>query len=139
MESRQQEHPEVLYFLQALNYFRKGESAMKTSTALRAALAFLIFVLGNLQAWDSNVHEAGLWIVLLVSLAIPLYPISLLLDSGPQYALAALVLALVLLLVARALSPLPLPELFLILLPAALGLIFSGLVRQEDSTMGAHR
>lgn len=32
---------------------------MTQSITLRAALAFLIFVLGSLQAWDSNVPEAG--------------------------------------------------------------------------------
>ena len=68
---------------------------MSRNTALRAGMAFLMFVLGSLQAWDSNVHGAGLLIVLLVSLAIPL------------------------------------PGLFLILVPGAMGLIFTGMVKQE--------
>lgn len=104
---------------------------MTRNTALRAVLAFLIFVLGNLQAWDSNVHEAGLLIVLLISLAIPLSPIVLLLDVEQKYMIGALVLSLLLLVLARLLSPIPLPELYIILVPAAMGLIFTGLIEQN--------
>ena len=104
---------------------------MARNTTLRAAIAFLIFVLGNLQAWDSNVHEADLLIVLLVSLAIPLAPIALLIPFEQKYMVGALVLSLILLVLARLLSPVPLPGLFIILVPAALGLIFTGLVKQE--------
>jgi hypothetical protein len=104
---------------------------MSTSSSLRAALAFLIFVLGILQAWDSDVFEAGLLIVFLVSLAIPLAPIALLIPLKQQYMVGALVLALALLIVARLLSPIPLPGLYITLAPAAMGLIFAGLIRQE--------
>jgi hypothetical protein len=104
---------------------------MTRSTVLRAALAFLIFVLGSLQAWDSNVPEAGLLIVLLVSLAIPLTPIALLIPMRQPYMVGALVLAFILLILARLISPIPLPGLFIILVPAAMGLIFAGLVNQE--------
>lgn len=104
---------------------------MTRSTALRAALAFLIFVLGNLQAWDSKVHEAGLLIVLLVSLAIPLLPIALLLSLEQKYMVGSVVLAFILLLSARLISPVPLPGLFIVLVPAVMGLIFTGLIRQE--------
>ena len=104
---------------------------MSRNTALRVLLAFLIFVLGNLQAWDSNVHEAGLLIMLLVSLAIPLPPIALLVPFEQKYMVGALVVSLILLVFARMLSPVPLPGLFLILVPAAMGLIFTGLIRQE--------
>jgi hypothetical protein len=104
---------------------------MTRSTSLRAALAFLIFVLGSLQAWDSNVPEAGLLIVLLVSLAIPLTPIALLLPVKQSFVAAALALAFLLLLMARLISPISLPGLFLVLVPAATGLIFTGLMREE--------
>jgi hypothetical protein len=104
---------------------------MTQNTALRAGLAFLIFILGSLQAWDSNVHEAGLLIVLLVSLAIPLTPIALLIPARQQYMVGALVLALILLILARLVSPISLPGLFLILVPAVMGLIFTGLIRPE--------
>ena len=96
---------------------------MTRSTALQAALAFLIFVMGNLQAWDSRDPQAGLWVVLLVSLAIT--------QIKQQYMVGALVLALILLILARLLSPIPLPGLFIILVPAVMGLIFAGLIRQE--------
>ena len=104
---------------------------MARNTTLRAVIAFLIFVLGNLQAWDSNVHEADLLIVLLVSLAIPLAPIALLIPLEQKYMVGALVVSLILLVLARLLSPIPLPGLFLILVPSAMGLIFTGLIRQE--------
>lgn len=88
-------------------------------------------MLGNLQAWDANVPEAGLWIVLLVSLAIPLTPIALLLPVKQSYTVWALLLAFILLLLARLISPVLLPGLFLILVPAAAGLIFAGLIQKE--------
>lgn len=47
---------------------------MNRTTAIRAGIALLIFVIGSVQAWDSNVGElqgvAGLFIVFLVSIAI---------------------------------------------------------------------
>ena len=104
---------------------------MAQNTAMRAALAFLIFVLGSLQAWDSNVPEAGLLIVLLVSLAIPLTPIALLIPTQQPYTVGALALSFILLILARLISPIPLPGLFIILVPAAMGLIFTGLIKQE--------
>lgn len=104
---------------------------MTANPTLRAVFAFLIFVLGNLQAWDSNVYEAGLLIVLLVSLAIPLSPIAVLLEIEQKYRIAALVSSFILLVVARLLSPIPLPELYIILLPAVMGLIFSGILKQN--------
>ena len=104
---------------------------MTRTTTLRAVMAFLIFVMGNLQAWDSDVHEAGLLIVLLVSLAIPLPSIALLIPFEQRYMVGTLVLSLTLLVFARLISPIPLPGLFIILVPAAMGLIFMGLIRQE--------
>jgi hypothetical protein len=105
---------------------------MSRSTALRAILAILIFVLGNLQAWDSNVADAGLLVVLLVSFAIPLPAVALLVPIKQPFLVGALVVSLVLLLAARLLSPVSLPGLFIILVPAAMGLIFAGLINQEE-------
>ena len=104
---------------------------MTQNNALRAGLAFLIFVLGSLQAWDSDVPEAGLLIVLLVSLAIPLTPIALLMPVKQQCIVGALAVSLILLVLARLISPIPLPGLFIILVPAAMGLIFVGIIKQE--------
>jgi hypothetical protein len=104
---------------------------MTRNITLRAAWAILAFVLGSLQAWDSDVHAAGLLIVLLVSLAMALPPVALLLPIKQQYFVGTLVLSLFVLVLARLISPIPLPELFLILLPAALGLIFTGIMKEE--------
>ena len=104
---------------------------MTRSTTLRAILAILIIVLGNLQAWDSNVHEAGLLIVLLVSLAMALPLVALLVPISQQYMIGAFIVSLILLVLARLISPIPLPGLFLILLPAAMGLIFAGIIKEE--------
>jgi hypothetical protein len=104
---------------------------MSRSTALRAILAILIFVLGSLQAWDSNVADAGLLVVLLVSFAIPLPAVALLIPIKGPFLVGALVVSLILLLAARLFSPVPLPGLFIILVPAAMGLIFAGLINQE--------
>jgi hypothetical protein len=112
-------------------YESEVEEFMTRNTALRAVMAFLMFVLGNLQAWDSNVPEAGLLVVLLVSLAIPLAPMASLLPVNQQYLGGALMLEFVLLLLARLISPIPLPGLFIVLLPAGMGLIFTGFVKQE--------
>jgi hypothetical protein len=94
-------------------------------------LAFLAFVLGSLQAWDSDVHAAGLLLVLLVNLAIALPPVILLVPVRQQYFVGALVLSLILLILARLISPIPLPGLFLVLIPAAMGLIFTGIIMDE--------
>ncbi len=102
---------------------------------LRATLALIIFVLGSLQSWDSDVPAAGGLIVLLVSLAIAIPPIALLLPLKLPVFLGAFVLSLIILIVARVVSPTPLPGLFLVLVPAVMGLIFTGLFRGslEDS------
>jgi hypothetical protein len=104
---------------------------MTKGTTLKAMLAVLIFVLGSLQAWDSDVPEAGLLIVLLVSFAIALPPVALLLPLTQQYFLGTFELSFLLLILARLLSPIPLPGLFITLVPAAMGLIFSGIIKQE--------
>jgi hypothetical protein len=104
---------------------------MNRTLVLRASLALLALVIGNLQAWDSGVHEAGLLIVFLVSLAIALPAVALLLPLKPVHFIGSFVLALVLLAAARLISPIPLPGLFLVLLPAGTGLIFSGIFEQK--------
>jgi hypothetical protein len=100
---------------------------MTRNPAVQAALALIIFVLGNLQAWDSDVHQAGLLIVFLVSLAIGLPPVALLVPLKQFQFLGAFGLSFLLLFLARMISPTPLPGLFLILAPAILGLIFTGM------------
>ena len=101
---------------------------MNRSTTLRATFAMLIIVLGNLQAWDSHIHDAGMWIVLLVSLAVALPAVALLLPLQQNFFLAAFLLALILLVIARAVSSIPLPGLFIILIPALMGLLYMGIL-----------
>ena len=81
---------------------------MTTNTTLRATMSILILVLGNLQAWNSGGPEAGLLIVLLVSVAIALPSVALLI------------------------SPIPLPGLLIVLVPAAMGLIFASGLSEES-------
>ena len=109
---------------------------MTTSIVLRAALAVISFVMGNLQAWDSGVPAAGLWIVFLVSLAIAMPPVALLIPLKPSTLLGAFALSLGLLVIARLASPTPLPELFLVLLPAGMALIFTGIRRPDGEDTG---
>jgi hypothetical protein len=90
-----------------------------------------MFVLGSLQAWDSNVHEAGLLIVLLVSLAIALSPVALLIPTRQSYVVGASIVSLILLVLARLISPISLPGLFLVLMPGMMGLIFVGLLKED--------
>ena len=99
---------------------------MDRLTAVRAILALTIFVLGSLQAWDSDVPSAGLLIVTLVSLAIALPPVALLAPLEQGYFLGAFVLSFLLLILARLISPIPLPGLFIVSVPAVFGLIFTG-------------
>ena len=106
---------------------------MNRSTVLRASFAIIIFVIGNLQAWDSDVPKAGLLIVLLTSLAIALAPVALLIPLNRTYFLGAFALSFVLLVVARLVSPIPLPGLFIVLVPAVMGLIFTGIFSQEPA------
>jgi hypothetical protein len=102
---------------------------MSKSTAVKAGLAIIMFVMGNLQAWDSDVPAAGLWIVFLVSLAIALPPVALLVPLKQSYFLGAFILSLVLLVLVRVISPTPLPGLFIVLIPAMTGLIFTGVFK----------
>ena len=87
--------------------------------------------MGNLQAWDSDVPGAGLLIVFLVSLAIALPPVALLVPLEQTYFLGAFVLSFIVLIVARLISPNPLPGLFIVLIPAVMALIFTGTFRQD--------
>ena len=105
---------------------------MNKTTAVRAAFAVIIFVVANLQAWDSNAYEAGLLIALLVSLAISLPPVVVLLPVKPPVFVGVLGVSLVFLILARLIAPTPLPGLFLVLIPAAMALIFSGIYRPAD-------
>ena len=104
---------------------------MDKTTATRTILAIGIFVLSSLQAWDSDVPSAGLLTVFLVSLAIALPPVALLVPLEQRYFIVAFALSFILLILARLISPIPLPGLFIVLVPAVMALIFTGVVKQE--------
>ncbi len=108
---------------------------MDKMTATRAGIAVIIFVMGSLQAWDSDVPDAGLLIVFLVSLAIALPPVALLVPLKQSYFLAAFALSFILLIIARIISPIPLPGLFIVIVPAVMGLIFTGIFTQDTKTL----
>ena len=101
---------------------------MTSATVVRSVFALLVIVLGNLQAWDSGVHQAGLWIVLLVSLGTTIPALALLLPLQRPSLLAAFGISLLLLTAARFTAPVPLSGIYLILVPAVMALIFTGLV-----------
>jgi uncharacterized membrane protein YhaH (DUF805 family) len=104
---------------------------MNRNSVLRASFAIVIFVIGNLQAWDSGVPQAGPLIVLLVSLAIALPPVALLVPLRRPHFMGAFALSFILITVARVISPISLPGLHLVLIPAVLALIFTGIFNQE--------
>ena len=108
---------------------------MDKMTATRAGIAVIIFAMGNLQAWDSDVPDAGLLIVFLVSVAIAFPAVSLLIPLKQSHFLGAFALSLILLIVARLISPILLPGLFIVLVPAVMGLIFTGIFRQDTKTL----
>jgi hypothetical protein len=101
---------------------------MTKPVTMRAILAVIMFVMGSLQAWDSDVPDAGLLIVFLVSLAIALPPVALLVPLKPPIYLGTFAFSLALLFIARLISPTPLPGLFLVLVPAGMGLIFTEII-----------
>ncbi len=111
---------------------------MNKNTVLRASFAIVIFVIGNLQAWDSGVPQAGPLIVLLVSLAIALPPVALLVTLSRPHFMGAFALSFILIAVARLISPISLPGLFLVLIPAVLGLIFTSIFNQEAENTPNH-
>ena len=111
---------------------------MTKNTILRAGFAIIMFVIGNLQAWDSDVPKAGLLIVLFVSLAIALPPIALLIPLSRPHFMGAFALSFILITVARLISPISLPGLHLVLIPAVLGLIYTGIFNQEPENTPNH-
>ena len=107
---------------------------MDKVTAIRAGLAVVIFVMSSVQAWDSDVPKAGLLIVFLVNVAIALPAVALLVPLEQTYFLGAFALSFILVIIARLISPIPLPGLFIVLMPAVMALIFTGVFRLDAKT-----
>jgi hypothetical protein len=106
---------------------------MQKTTILRALYSLLIFVMGSLQAWDSSEPSAGLMIVLLVSLAIALPAVAMLLPLHQAQYIGIMITSLILLLIARLLSPVRLPDLFVFLVPAAIGLFWINMMLRQSN------
>jgi hypothetical protein len=91
-------------------------TAIKTNAAWLYAVVILFPVL-VLQAWDSKVLESSPLVMLLVALAIGFPIAAMLLSSRAGVLGVAFGVSCSLLLVARLISPVPLPDLFVILPP----------------------
>jgi hypothetical protein len=118
-----------------MNLNPENEAAALTPRKARrvhAGLTLLMLVIGSLQAWDSHVQDANALTVLLVILAIALPAAAMLVPLRAAYFGASGILALILLVVARIISPVPLPGLFLILIPTAISFIFVGLSERGE-------
>ena len=102
---------------------------------VRALIACGMFVLGSLQAWDSDAYQAGLWVVLLVSVAFTLPAEAVLLPVKPPVFIGSIFSSLVFLVIARLIAPIQLPGLFLILAPSAMGLIYIGVSEKQQQDM----
>lgn len=104
---------------------------MNTKSTYRTGIAVLMVMLGGLQAWDSNVLSAGWQIILLVSIAILIPAILFLMPSKTTYFVGSILLSFAVLGLARFISPIPLPGLFIVLLPVAMGLLYIGFLEQN--------
>ena len=104
----------------SLHFRQKGDDGMKHAKWFAAAV---VVVLGALQAWDSGVLNAPAGIGAIVAIAIAVGVAGIFVEhEGIRFGVALLVLALLFL--ARALSPVRLPELALAGLPIFLVLVF---------------
>jgi len=101
---------------------------MKLSRPIVAALAA---VLGLLQAWDSGAFSAGSTILVLVLVAIAIPVATLILFRNGGLALVAVLIAAVLTVVARILSPVPLPELTLAVVFPGMLVVFTSMAEAK--------
>jgi hypothetical protein len=88
--------------------------------------------MGLLQAWDSRVLDAGPLVMVLVAAAIALPSLALVLTSHTGVYAAAEAGAIALLLVAKVVTPVPLPALGVVAVMTALGLFVAA--RAESAT-----
>ena len=98
--------------------------------------AWVLAVVGALQAWDSGVLGAGWPIQIVVALAIAVPALTIVLT--PEYGLqaTAIAAAFVLLTIARVMSSVPLPTLHLIAFIPAVVVFFSKVTAAPASTLG---
>lgn len=86
----------------------------------RGVVAGLIVLLGSLQAWDSGVLAAGPLVQLLALTGIAIPAMAALVSASYLGTVAAVCASAVLEIAARVVSPVPLPELLLVSMFAAL-------------------
>jgi hypothetical protein len=86
----------------------------------RWVVAGLIVLFGGLQAWDSGVLAAGPLVQLLAGTGIAIPATAALLSASSLGTVAAVIASAVLEIAARVVSPVPLPELLLVSVIAAL-------------------
>jgi hypothetical protein len=96
-------------------------------------IAVPMVLLALAQAWDSGVFDASPIVIGTVIVAIVLPVAAVFLTARLDIYVAALVLGFLLLLTARIISPEPLPELFLALVPFAVLGLLTGLQRRRAS------
>jgi hypothetical protein len=92
-------------------------------------VAGLIVLLGCLQAWDSGVLASGPLAKVLACAGIAIPALAAVMRASFSGTLAAVVVSAVLLIAARVVSPIPLPELLLVSVIAALLLFVPAAVR----------
>lgn len=93
---------------------------------------------GGLQAWDSGAWAAGTMVAVLTGAAIAIVAVSLVVKVSFLVRVIALIVGVVLLTVARMLSPVSLNELHLSLFPAALVILFLSWRPQANASGATH-
>lgn len=118
-------------------HFQQRESDDMRHAKWFAAAAIL--VVGILQAWDSGILAAPVWIAAIVVIAIALGIVGLFMEND-VFRLTIAALVFVLLLTARIVSPVRLPELTLVGLPIFLLLVlgprFAALAKDKKRPRG---
>ena len=99
----------------------------------RWVVAGLIVLLGGLQAWDSGVLAAGPLVQLLAWTGIAIPAIAAVMSSSYVGTVSAVIASAVLEIAARVVSPVPLPELLLVSMFAALLLFVPAAVGQKTA------
>jgi hypothetical protein len=92
--------------------------------ARQTILAIVVLAVGATQAWDSRVLDAGLFVIALAAIAVFAPPSALFVSRDARVHAAAVAVATVMLLVAKLVSPIALPALGVVILPAVMAMFF---------------
>jgi hypothetical protein len=110
---------------------RRWESEGAMDMRMWRLIAVPMVLLAIAQAWDSGVFDASPAVMGMVLIAIALPVAAVFLTARLDIYVGALMLGFVLLLTARIVSPEPLSELFLVLIPFAVLGLLTGLQRRK--------